>query len=179
MWSDKQWGKQTTSSVFHLREGCGGARNCQWSPFFFFWWHPMRTELLSCHAHLETPQQLSSGRGRSPGKSGADSRDTPPASWAVTLAGRVPYWTIFIQHWQAEYLPIREPRNAPLQKKKTNKQKTQTKANKQKTHNILETGRLAAQEDEALVALSSLRHREKFQSTAQPTHTHTLASVRD
>lgn len=61
-------------------------------------------------------------------KSGANSCATSLVSWAVTLAGRVPSWTIFIKNWRTEYLWIRELRNAhyDLRKKKKNKSKNKT-----------------------------------------------------
>lgn len=107
-------------------------------------------------------------------KSGANSCATSLVSWAVTLAGRVPSWTIFIKNWQTEYLWIRELRNAHYDLRKKNKT-PKAKTKPPKPHNGLKTGELIAHENEVLVALSSLRHRKKFQSTALPTHTHASA----
>lgn len=136
---------------------------------YYFFGLPVGTELLSCHVHLEIPRQLSSGRGSLLEKSGANSCATSLVSQAVTLAGRVPSWGIFIKNWQTEYLWIRELRNAHYHLRK----KTKAKTKPPKPHNALKTGELIAHENEVLTALSSLGHRKKFQSTALPTHTHT------
>lgn len=125
----------------------------------FFCWHPVGTEVLSCYVHLEIAFQLSLGR------LGTNSCAICSASWAVTLISKVLPWTILIKHSLKLSISRLQNHKTPIntQEKKNQKKKPQN-------HNTLETG-FTAHENEAPEALRSLRHREKFQSTALPTHT--------